>query len=232
MKTRTRLTGLLMIAVPVLFMAAFIFLQINFEYPDILRQPAGDVLEKFSAGGIGLTVNWYAMLFSAMAFIPMVVLLHPFLAHENAWFMPLATVFGLLAGMVQMLGFARWPFLVPTLAAAYLDPSASEATRETVGAVFAAFNHYAGAGVGEHLGYIFTSLWSILAGAAMLRSPRFRSWLAWMGIVAGIGILLGALEPAGLPLASLINAMAYIVWAVWLVLAGASILRGQESSRP
>lgn len=226
MKTRTRVTGLWLIAVPVVFMAAFTLLQINFDYPDILRMPAGDVLEKFAAGGSGLTANWYAMLFSAMAFIPLVVFLHPFLAREEAWFMTLATAFGLLAALVQMLGFARWPFLVPKLAAAYHDPGASEAAREAVRAVFAGFNHYAGAGIGEHLGYVFTSLWSLLVGAAMLKSPRFRPWLGWIGIVSAIGILAGALEPAGLPLAGPINAAAYIVWAVWLVLVGAFILRG------
>ena len=30
-------TGILLVATPVLFMAAFTLLQINFEYPDILR---------------------------------------------------------------------------------------------------------------------------------------------------------------------------------------------------
>ncbi len=116
MKIQKTVTGILLVATPLLFMGAFTLLQINFEYPDILRQPAATVLEKFAAGGSALVANWYAMLFSAILFIPIAVLLHPFLMRKDAWYLPLATVFGVLAGVVQMLGFVRWPFLVPGLA--------------------------------------------------------------------------------------------------------------------
>ena len=81
--------------------------------------------------------------------------------------------------MVQFLGLVRWPFLVPYLADTYLDPASSEATRESVAVAFQAFNHYAGVGVGENLGYLFTSLWSVLVALAMFGSPLpFRRWLA------------------------------------------------------
>jgi hypothetical protein len=92
---------------------ALTLLQINFEYTDILRQPAATVLEKFAAGGSSLVANWYAMLVSAIFFIPIAVLLHPFLTRKDVWYLPLATVFGVLAGVVQMLGFVRWAFQVP-----------------------------------------------------------------------------------------------------------------------
>ena len=45
-KSHRTLTGLLLIVTPILFMTAFTLLQINFEYPDILRQPAMTVMEK------------------------------------------------------------------------------------------------------------------------------------------------------------------------------------------
>ncbi len=38
-------TGIMLIVTPILFMTAFTMLQINFEYPDILRQPAVTVME-------------------------------------------------------------------------------------------------------------------------------------------------------------------------------------------
>jgi hypothetical protein len=38
-------------------MGAFASPQINFAYPDILRQPAGHVLERFAAGGATLALN-------------------------------------------------------------------------------------------------------------------------------------------------------------------------------
>lgn len=234
MKTQRIITGLLLILTPILFLSAFTLLQIGFEYPDILRQPAGYVLERFAAGGSGLVANWYAMLLSALLFIPIAVLLHPHLAHQGpaqtalAGYLPLATVFGVVAGLVQMLGFARWPFLVPSLAAAYRDPSASAATREAVMATFQAFNQYAGAGVGEHLGYWFTALWTVLIGLAMLQSGRFPRWLGWIGALAALGIFSGVLEPAGLAWAGAINAVAYIAWAIWLLLTGVFLLSSGE----
>ncbi|MBI5839184.1 MAG: DUF4386 domain-containing protein [Chloroflexi bacterium] len=223
-----RLTGILLIAAPILFMAAFTMLQVNFEYPDILRQPAMTVMQKFAAGGSGLIANWYAMVFSALLFIPIAVMLHPYLNNETTPYMTLATTFGVTAGIVQMLGFIRWPFLVPTLASAYLNPSTSEATRAAIEVTFTAFNQYAGVGIGEHLGYVFTSLWSILIGMAMFKSPRFAKRLGWMGMLSALGILLGTLEPAGVPLAGLINAMSYIVWAIWMVIVGVVLLLSEK----
>jgi len=206
-------TGVLLIATPILFMTAFTLLQMNFEYPDILRQPAIIVMEKFLAGGSGLIANWYAMVMSAILFIPISILLHQFLAQKESNFMQLGTVFGVTAGIVEMLGFIRWPFLVPSLAQTYLDPTSSEATRAAV------------AVIGEHLGYLFTALWTIFIGIAMMKSPHFRGWLGWVGIFSAVGILFGLLEPAGVPLAGLINAFAYIVWAVWMVIVGIFVLR-------
>jgi hypothetical protein len=124
-----------------------------------------------------------------------------------------------------MLGFIRWPFLVPVLAKMYLDPAVGEATHEAVSVVFSAFNQYAGVGIGEHLGYLFTALWSLLAGYAMLDSSIFPKWLGVTGVLSGLGILLGVLEPAGLAWAGMINALAYILWALWLLVSGVYLLR-------
>lgn len=227
-KSHRILTGSLLIATPILFMTAFTLLQINFEYPDILRQPAMIVMEKFTAGGSGLIANWYLMVVSSILFIPISVMLHPYLAREDTPYMTAATTFGVTAGIVQMLGFIRWPFLVPTLASTYLDPATSAATRAAIEVTFTAFNQYAGVGIGEHLGYLFTALWSILIALAMPKSKHFSSWLGWMGGVLAVGILLGTLEPAGVPFVGLINVIAYSLWAVWIIMLGARLLMKEK----
>jgi len=223
-KTHQKITGSLLIVTPILFMAAFTMLQINFEYPDILRQPAAVVMEKFVAGGNGLIVNWYLMVISAILFIPISVMLHPYLAREDTPYMTVATTLGVTAGIVQMLGFIRWPFLVPTLASAYLAPASNEVTRAAIEVTFTAFNQYAEAGVGEHLGYLFTALWTILIALAMPKSKYFSTGLGWMGGIVALGILLGTLEPAGVPFVGAVNAIAYILWALWLVILGVRLL--------
>jgi len=58
--------GLLLVAVPVIFTAGFTGLQISFDYPDILRHPAGDVLTRFAASGPDLQAFWYAMMLAGL----------------------------------------------------------------------------------------------------------------------------------------------------------------------
>jgi hypothetical protein len=108
--------------------------------------------------------------------------------------------------------------------AAYFDPASSEATRESV-AVFQAFNHYAGVGVGENLGYLFTALWTALVALAILGSRLpFRRWLALIGAALAAGVLVGMLEPAGFQPAANIVVVGYILWSVWLALFGILLL--------
>ena len=93
---------------------------------------------------------------------------------------------------------------------------------------FTAFNQYAGVGIGEHLGYLFTALWSILIALAMPKSKYFSTWLGWMGVVLAVGILLGTLEPAGVPFVGLINVIAYSLWAIWIIMLGARLLMKEK----
>src|SRR5438093_293221 len=166
-----RLAGLLLVVVPLAFTVCFTLLQQLFEYPDILRQPTAEVLAKFAAGGAPLVAVWYALTLTALAFVPLTLLVHRVLAEREASvLLPVATAFGLLAGLSQTLGFLRWPFLVPHLAQAYLAPGASEAQRAAAAMVFEAFQRYAGMGVGEHLGYLSTSVWTLLVGVAIVRT--------------------------------------------------------------
>src|ERR671929_492411 len=173
-----RTAGLLLIIVPLAFTVCFTLLQQLFEYPDILRQPTADILAKFAAGGVPLVAVWYALTLTAVAFVPLTLLLHRVLAERDApallW---VATAFGVLAGLSQALGFLRWPFLVPHLANSYLAPGASEAQRAAAGMVFEAFHRYAGMALGEHLGYLSTSVWTMLVAIAMVRSGLVPRWL-------------------------------------------------------
>jgi uncharacterized protein DUF4386 len=228
-----RLAGLLLILVPVAFTVCFTLLQMQFEYPDILRQPIADVLTKFQAGGTGLIAIWYALTLTAVLFIPVVVLLHYVLAaQERSAALWVATVFGVVAGLAQTLGFLRWPFLVPHLAQAYLEPGASEAQRAAAALVFDAFHRYAGMAVGEHLGYLSTSVWTFLIALLMLRSPLFGRWLGLSGMVLAFGVATGLLEPAGWELAGTINALSYLAWALWLIVVGVVLLVRRIDSVP
>jgi hypothetical protein len=173
-----RVTGIVLILTPIAFNIFFTLLSVTFEYPNILRKPTGYGLRHFDAGGSSLVAIWYGFMLTAVLFVPLAVLVHKILARENTPYMAVATAFGIIAGVVQFLDLVRWPFLVPYLADTYLAPASSPATREAVAVVFQAFNQYAGVGVGENLGYLFTGLWTMLVALAMFGSPLpLRGWL-------------------------------------------------------
>jgi hypothetical protein len=213
----TVLTGLLLIVVPIAFNVTFFMLQRSFSYPDILRQPTDAILRRFHAGGVPLRRLWYAFAFTTLIFIPAPILVHQY-------FGPVGTVLGGLAGLVQVLGLLRWPFLVPSLAELYTRPDSSPATRDTVAVVFQAFHHYAGVAIGEHLGYLFTGLWTILVSFAIVQTAVVSPILGWLGFVPALGILVGLFEETGFKPAGAINAISYILWSLWLIAFGLALL--------
>src|SRR6266516_4307986 len=95
-----RAAGILLVIVPLGFAVCFTLLQQLFEYPDILRQPTADVLAKFVAGGAPLVAVWYVLTLTAVAFVPLTLLVHRVLSERDApvllW---VATTFGLIAGV-------------------------------------------------------------------------------------------------------------------------------------
>ena len=173
-----RAAGAFLLVVPLGFSICFSLLQQLFAYPAILRQPAPDVLTQFAAGGPTLVGVWYALTLTALAFVPLTVLVQRVLSERSASpLIGLAAAFGVTAGLVQTLGFVRWPFLVPFLAQSYLTPEATEMQRVTAIGLFDAFNHYAGHGVGEHLGYLTTAVWTLLTAVVMVRTGLLSRWL-------------------------------------------------------
>lgn len=218
------LTALLLIVVPIAFNATFFLLQRAFAYPDILRQPTEIILQRFKEGGPRLRRLWYAFTFSAVLFTPLPVLVHLVFQPDAPWFLAVGTVIGVLAGVFQTLGLIRWPFLVPFLAEIYTNPESSQALRDSAAVPFQAFHRYAGVAIGEHLGFIFTSTWTVLLCVAIIQTARVSSLIGWLGILSAIGVLAGIFEETGFKAAGVINAISYILWSVWLIAFGIALL--------
>ena len=225
-------TGLLLIVMPIAFNLCFFLLGRRFDYPNILRRPTEEILRRFQAGGVALKLTWHAFSLTAVAFVPLVILVGQVLAVDDLAVVPLATAFGVLAGAVQVLGLIRWPYLVPYLARTFLDPSSSEATRDAVAVVFQAFHRTLGVAIGEHLGYLFTGLWTLLLGVAMTQGDVFPAWLGWPGIVLGLSLIVGSFEfvgpfeETGWGFAGMLVPIAYIAWSLWLVATGIMLVLG------
>ena len=216
----TQITGALLILLPIAFNVIFFLLQKNFEYPDILRKPTDYILSQFNAGGNRLIITWYSFALTGLLFIPMAILVNQVLAQDDLPYMALATTIGVLTGLVQFLGLIRWTFLVPYLAKTYFEPNSGEATRESVTVIFQAFHRFAGMAIGEHLGYLCTSVWTALIALALTQSSQFNMWLGWAGFIPATGIFIGLFEEAGFKPAALINAISYVLWSLWLIVVG------------
>jgi hypothetical protein len=220
----TQFTGSLLILLPIAFNVIFFLLQKTFEYPDILRKPTDYILSRFNAGGSRLILTWYSFALTGLLFVPTSVLVHQVFAGDNLPYMAIATTIGILAGLVQFLGLIRWTFLVPYLAKTYFESDSSQATRDGISVVFQAFHRYAGVAIGEHLGYLCTSVWTAFIALAITQSAQFSPWLGWAGLVPALGIFIGLFEEAGFKAAGLINAISYVLWSVWLIAVGTALL--------
>jgi len=217
-----------LVVAPLWFNANFALLGKRFEYPDILRRSTSEVLERFRAGGSGLIVLWWTFTLSGLLLIAGAVLLGQVLGFGGI--VPLATTIGVLAGLVQMLGLLRWVYLVPGLARTYADPTLAPEQREVHAAVFRALHQYLGVGVGEHLGYLFTGIWSVLIGVGVIQRAAMPTWLGWPGIVIGAGLVVGSAEflgpneEQGWGLAGSTIPPLYIAWSVWLLTMGIALI--------
>jgi Domain of unknown function (DUF4386) len=224
------LTGLLLLMLPVAYNLLYTLLARGFDYPDILRQPTDQVLDRFTAGGSRLVLTWWGFAMSAVLLAPAVVLLSATLADADPAVLTLATAIGLLAALVQFLGLVRWPFAVPHLARLAAHPATTPATRDAIDVVFQTLNRYLGVAVGEHLGYLFTGLWTALAGVALIQSDLLHPLFGIVGLLLAPLFVLGSLEfvgpseSSGWKLAGTLVPFAYIGWSVWLLALGISLL--------
>lgn len=223
--------GLLLVVVPIGFNLAFFELGRAFDYPNILREPPDTILRRFDAGGAGLILRWHALMLCALAMLPLAAVLAVALGAGPALSI-LAVAVGSVAALVQTLGLIRWPYAVPELARRYVaadGPDAAE-TRRTIETVFATLHRLLGVGIGEHLGYLLTGLWTLLVAASILSTAAVPAWIGLVGVPIGIALIVGSLEFVGpnerdgWHLAGLIVPIAYVAWSIWLIALGIALI--------
>ena len=216
-----------LIGVPIAFNAAFFELARTFDYPNVLRREPDEILRRFAAGGAGLILRWQALLLSALAMLPLAALTAVVIDAPAALSFT-SIVVGTAAALVQALGLSRWPFAVPELARRYVAADGAEnvSTRRSIELTFATIHRLFGVGIGEHLGYLLTGLWTLLIAASVLSAAVLPAWLGIIGLPIGLALMIGSLEfvgpneEGGWPLAGSIVPIAYVAWSVWLVAMG------------
>ncbi len=213
--------GAALIAFAIAFNIPYAWLAANFDYPAILRRPAGAVLAAFDQGGTPLVLAWGGFALAALLFAPAAVavcVVTRRLGHAAS----AVAALGVAAGVVQAIGLSRWVYAVPGLASAWVAGDAG--VRATVETVFLTLHQSAGVGIGEAIGQTLTGMWLIGVALGQRGHPRFGAVPAAIGVAGGVVLLLGLaeglatvirFEPGVLGLAAPVGFMVLTLWLVW-----------------
>jgi hypothetical protein len=223
-----RVTGWLLVIGAVAFAVAATILSSTFDWPDILREPPQVVLPAFMAGGTSLVWTWFAVAWTYAILLVPILLLPAALGRRDDPVLRAATFVGAASVLLSLIGFLRWVFVVPPLAASY---AAGEPTSQAaVAAAWMAQHQFGGALLGEHLGQLLAIGWSITVSVLILRGRMLARWVGWAGLVAsGLylfnqGDILATAIPS-FPVFDLAGFAGSTLWAIWLIVLGVGVLR-------
>lgn len=231
---RLPVTGGLLVASSALSVLGYLILGTHFGWPAVLDEPGTTALGEFVAAEAWVRLGFYVFLLSSLALIPAAIGIQDGLTRGQAPAQAI-TAFGVLGAFAQMLGWVRWPITVPGLADAWTDPNATETERAATAATYDLINGYAGAALGEHLGWLLQGIWAVGVAVILLRAHGFPRWVAGLGLfLAGFWAVLVPLATAvGLDTLELWGLSAYTAWYVWLLGAGILLtLRSVGPPRP
>lgn len=228
--TGRRAVGIAAIALGVGFNVPYAILATIFDYPQVLRQPAEFVLERFAARGPALIVTWYAFMLCALALLPVsagLAISRDRLERYPALVLAAAAA-GACAGVLQAVGFSRWVFVVPLLARRNSNPN--------VGASFDLLNAYGGVAIGEHLGQLLTALF--MAAVALMQRDEGARATASVGMISALAIATGTGEGIAIAIGldgspfGFVTIAGFLGLSAWLVMSGAAMLRSARTPPP
>jgi hypothetical protein len=233
METNNKVIGSLLITGAVALLIPYIWLTIVFEYPTILRQDTGIILTKFHEGGSALIWTWFAFALTGLPLLPSYVLLGQKLENK-APLVRVATTFGLIGLIVQMVGLLRWTFVVPVLADTYIHAT-DAATQAAAIVSFRTIHQFGGVILGEQLGQLFTIIWTVLMSLSFVRVGILPRWINALGILSSAIYLLAQAELfatvlPGFPVWDMAGFVGSTLWLLWLVMVGFQFLTNQKAT--
>jgi len=220
--------GWLLIAGAAAVLIPYTILTIIFEYPDILRQETGIILSKFYQGGSRLILTWFAFAIAGISLVPAYIMIGQRLENHSS-LVRIATNFGVTGLILQMIGLLRWTFVVPVLAESYVH-AGDEATKSAAIMAFKTIHQFAGVILGEHLGQLFTIIWTVLISIVFAKQKLMPKWITLLGIGSAAIYLLAQAELLatvipGFPVWGMAGFIGSTLWLVWLIIIGVRMFR-------
>lgn len=222
-----RQAGQLFILGSILLFIPYITLIFIFDYPDILRMPADHILTKFHDGGTLLILVWWVFSLAGLPLLWAVIFLSKIIGEEYQN-VRVATTFMIIGGITQIVGLLRWVFVVPILSNNYANyPDTSQ---KTVSILFLVVHQYGGVILGEHLGQLFSIIWTLIVCRHFIKSKTLHPFMGWFGIISSFIYLLGQTElfATVIPSFPVIGWAAPIgstLWLLWMIALGVLLIR-------
>lgn len=215
-------TGLLLLIGATGLLVPFTILGIIFDYPDILRQDTRLILQKFQEGGTGLIWTWWAFAMVGLPLLLAYVQIGRHLEHKLPFVRWVSTL-GVVGLVSQMIGLLRWTFVVPVLARTYQQ--GDEATKAAVEVSFQLIHQFGGVLLGEHIGQLFTIIWTTMMAYAFRKLLLIPAWVAYLAYLASGIYLLGqtdifATVMPGMPIVDNAGFLGSTLWLLWLIILG------------
>ena len=223
-QTTYRATAVTILIHVLVLSTAFNILVVVFEFPDILRTSAEYRLTLFAENSNIIIPTYYLLALTGLTQVLLSVLFYQSFAERKGLVMVTA-VFGVLTGIFQVLGFIRWPIVVPY----FVEAMNSGVPLESIAFVEGMLNRYAGMAIGEHLGFLCQAAWTTLLGITMIKSSLFDARLGWIGLLIGLVTFPMSMEPLGgfLTIFGELTWPVMAAWIIWLVLVAISLLRSK-----
>lgn len=225
--------GILLILGAVGVFIPYTILTICFSYPDILREDPAIVLREFHKGGSALIFTWLAF---ALMGLPLLIA-YSLLGKKLETIIPAVswmTTIGMVSGIVQIIGLLRWVFVVPVLATDFVN-SNDPVLQTSIISSFKLIHQFGGVLLGEHLGQLFTIIWTVGISYSLVKSIMIPSWMGWFGYIASSiyllaqGELLATVMP-GFPVWELAGFLGSTLWLVWLIAIGIKLTLLKQKS--
>ena len=223
-----KVIGSLLIAGAIGVFIPYTILTMTFDYPDILRKETGLILTKFHEGGASLIFTWWAFAILGLPLLVAYVKIgqqfesrHP----SVRW----VTTLGVISGIVQIIGLLRWVFVVPVLATNYVNSHDTSTLTS-----FETIHQFAGVLLGEHIGQLFTIIWTVMMSIILMKLAVIPKWMGWLGIIASVIYLIAqadlfATVIPGFPVWDMAGFIGSTFWLVWILILGIRFFTKKES---
>lgn len=212
------------VTVPVIILGS------QFNFPDILREPAAKAFELFRLNQTSIVLGYYIFLMSAIIYIPLSYSLKVSLFKPNLnQLFGLLTGFGITTAIFQSIGFIRWIFVVPYLSNLYYTQPESQSIAIIL---YDFINKYAGMSIGEHLGFIAMGSWVLVLASILICHGGAKRILGYIGLIIGIMLNVSIAEHFGGSNASFfgtINFAANTMFTFWIIAIAITIGMSKKS---